>query len=1008
MRKILAALFLLVAPSAMAQTSVQWGANKGSSPWLVCLYDAGHVCQSLFTLPATGGGPKILPGALPLATSSAFGGVKPDNSTITISGGILTASGGGSGCLVSGGSQYQIIVNNGSSGCSSDASASVNAGALTLGASGTVGSVTMGNATTGTATIQPVTGALGTVTASLPANTGIVAEINLAQPWSAIQTFNTNDLVINGGTATAGLATVTSGGVISSEALATVAQGGTNCSSASITCFNNITGLTAGGTSGTISTNLLFSGSPTIASPTFTGTVAGNGTIPTTMLSGTSTYVYYTDATGYGGQDGAFTFNDSTKALTLGLQGTTQGALVLANTNSTYATTIKASNSASAAWTMTLPVTAGTSTYVLQTDGSGGTSWVAQSGGGTGCAVSGSQYQIVAVSSAGNTCTPDTNATVNAGALTLGASGTIGTVTIGNATSGTVKLGAVTGALGTVTASFPANTGVVAELNLAQTWPAVQSFNSGDLILNGSSSGATTLNANATSGNVTATLPANTGIIAEINIANPWTVAQTFPAVALGAYSTTQGTLVLENTTAYPTTVQSSNSASAAWTMTLPVTAGSSGNVLQTNGSGVTSWAAPNAGLYVNAVTTCGVDNTGATDVTTGSGNASLSTCLTNYGAVALPAGSYKIANASNCVTIPSGASLIGAGVGQTIFTNTTTTGNSVCMTVSGQHMLARDFSITHTGGTPTAGCGFLAGSVAGTTAGVGESTIEYIRITNGWNGFCLGGTDDSFCNYCFAESNYAQGFYFNNSVSYQTLQWGLNNTLSGQNNGWGYYFNAVTGATNTIQGTPWIGTQSFANAGGGYLFIANGTAVINDIALYDIIASTDGGGGEIYLSTNGGTQNLISGGLIELAGTTATGISGGTSAAHTGSGIAVVGTIGALTVSGTTISGNYYSGLAGPSSGSARITITGNQFADNSRVSSGTYAGISGAGSSNFYNISNNSFTQGTNQTQPIGITGGSATIMGNMGDGTCSNSGPTLKPSGTSALYNFLTSCP
>ena len=45
------------------------------------------------------------------------------------------------------------------------------------------------------------------------------------------------------------------------------ANGGTNCSAASITCFNNITGLTASGTTGTTSTNLVFSTSPTFITP---------------------------------------------------------------------------------------------------------------------------------------------------------------------------------------------------------------------------------------------------------------------------------------------------------------------------------------------------------------------------------------------------------------------------------------------------------------------------------------------------------------------------------------------------------------------------------------------------------------------------------------------------------------------------------------------------------------------------------------------------------------------
>jgi hypothetical protein len=63
---------------------------------------------------------------------------------------------------------------------------------LTVGVAGTtVGSVAFKNATSGTITLQPTTGALGTVTATLPANTGTIAETNLAQTFTAIQTFDT-------------------------------------------------------------------------------------------------------------------------------------------------------------------------------------------------------------------------------------------------------------------------------------------------------------------------------------------------------------------------------------------------------------------------------------------------------------------------------------------------------------------------------------------------------------------------------------------------------------------------------------------------------------------------------------------------------------------------------------------------------------------------------------------------------------------------------------------------
>jgi len=62
--------------------------------------------------------------------------------------------------------------------------------AVTLSAPGTASSITFGNATSGALTLQPVTGALGTVTASLPANTGTIAELNLAQTWTAQQIIN--------------------------------------------------------------------------------------------------------------------------------------------------------------------------------------------------------------------------------------------------------------------------------------------------------------------------------------------------------------------------------------------------------------------------------------------------------------------------------------------------------------------------------------------------------------------------------------------------------------------------------------------------------------------------------------------------------------------------------------------------------------------------------------------------------------------------------------------------
>jgi hypothetical protein len=65
-----------------------------------------------------------------------------------------------------------------------------------------------------------------------------------------------------------------------------VANGGTNASTASITAFNNITGYTASGATGTTSTNLVFSTSPTLTTPIVSTTLGVGGATPAASGSG--------------------------------------------------------------------------------------------------------------------------------------------------------------------------------------------------------------------------------------------------------------------------------------------------------------------------------------------------------------------------------------------------------------------------------------------------------------------------------------------------------------------------------------------------------------------------------------------------------------------------------------------------------------------------------------------------------------------------------------------------
>lgn len=119
------------------------------------------------------------------------------------------------------------------------------------------------------------------------------------------------------------------------------------------------------------------------------------------------------------------------------------------------------------------------------------------------------------------------------GNVTLGSSGSAGTLAFGNATSGTVKLQTVTGALGSAVASLPANTGTLAETNLTQSWTAAQTFTNSDIILLGSSTGGTTFtSANAGASNFTLTIPAATDTMELIGTNATVTGTRTYSAFA--------------------------------------------------------------------------------------------------------------------------------------------------------------------------------------------------------------------------------------------------------------------------------------------------------------------------------------------------------------------------------------------------------------------------------------------------------------------------------------------
>lgn len=105
-----------------------------------------------------------------------------------------------------------------------------------------------------------------------------------------------------------------------------VANGGTNASTASITSFNNITGLTASGTTGTTSTNLVFS-----ASPTLTGTPLAPTAAPGTSTTQIATTAFVQNVAGALGTMSSQ--NANAVAITGGAISGTSGAFTTLNAN---------------------------------------------------------------------------------------------------------------------------------------------------------------------------------------------------------------------------------------------------------------------------------------------------------------------------------------------------------------------------------------------------------------------------------------------------------------------------------------------------------------------------------------------------------------------------------------------------------------------------------------------------------------------------------------------------
>ena len=362
-----------------------------------------------------------------------------------------------------------------------------------LGASGTLGSVAFGNATSGLLTLEPATGALGTITEFLP-----IAGGDTLAAIAATQTLTNKSIAgseINSGTVP--IAQIPTGTSSTTVPLGGVITAGGPTGSATVTpvITYNAAGQLTAVTTATIAPP--YTALPALSANqvlgALTATTPSGQSVPS--CSAANDALNWTSGTGFG----CVTISGGGGVSSVGFTGglisvatpTTTPAFTVAGTSggipyfssaTTWATSaaLAANAIVIGGGAATAPSTTTTGTGVVTAIGDA----VNTNGGlqtGTTASVAAGAIELGAGSGTAATGLADvaTGSLLASGGVgsnpaysttpQLGASGTLGSLAFGNATSGLLTIEPQTGALGTVTVSIPAATDTLVNLAGTQT-----------------------------------------------------------------------------------------------------------------------------------------------------------------------------------------------------------------------------------------------------------------------------------------------------------------------------------------------------------------------------------------------------------------------------------------------------------------------------------------------------------------------------------------------------------